>query len=262
MTDETIAQTMQHSEEGTPPDETLIEVIAARRQLIHDEAQCQSCGTTRKACKDGWGTDDPGPEDLCCTDHCQHVDSPAAFNKLIDEMAAGKVRTVAEVLASRPKRREREEGKPFGVCEQFSQGEWWRQKSGAWVRIADMSPGHRYNAAAMLMRSAEVHGFHYVMGFAGQVGAHDGGDMAHESLERELGELTARVDNDPKGWLRGTALYKALTVGLVVKGDGTESWQRSGFDPVSELPLADEIPPRLPRVCEIPACGCSGEAHA
>lgn len=259
MTDETIAQTMERSEEGTPSGETLIEVIAARRQLIHDEAQCQSCGVTRKACKDGWGTDGPEPEDLCCTVHCRHVDSQTALGKLIDEMVAGKVRTVAEVLASRPKRREREEGKPYGARDQFDQGEWWLQKSGAWIRVADMSPSHRYNTAAMLMRHAEAHAFNYGMMLAGEVSLHDGGEMAHESLERMVDE---HAEKDSREWLRSTALYKALTAGLIVQGDGTESWQKAGYDPTTGLPLADEIPPRLPRVCEIPACGCSGEAHA
>lgn len=151
-------------------------------------------------------------------------------------------------------------GKPVSVTARFDQGEWWRKKTGDWVRIADMSPGHRYNTAAMLMRSAEVHGFHYVMGFAGTVDAHDGGDMAHESLERMLDDLIRQTDKDPRGWLRETSLYKALTAGLSVQDDGTKPWQANGRDPVTGEPC--EVPPPYTRVCEVPDCGCSGEAHA
>jgi len=153
-------------------------------------------------------------------------------------------------------------GKPVSVGARFDQGEWWLQKSGAWIRVADMSPGHRYNTAAMLMRTARVHAFRYAWDFAGQVSAHDGGDMAHAALERLLDDLNEQSATNPRKWLRSTTLYRALTAGLAVRGDGTEPWQKTGLDPVAGE--AREVAPyvHLAPVCEIPAYGCSGEAHA
>lgn len=152
------------------------------------------------------------------------------------------------------------DGKPLTVVAQFDQGEWWRQKSGTWIRIADMAPGHRYNTAAMLMRAAAVHGYRYATGFSIEAARHDGGEMAHDSLERIADELWESVRNDPAGWLRGTGLYRALTAGLAINGDGTQPWQATGLDPVTGK--ATEVPPPFKRVCGVPDCGCSGEAHA
>lgn len=152
------------------------------------------------------------------------------------------------------------DSKPLSVTARFSQGTWWRRVNGSWVRIAEMDPGHRYNTAAMLMRGAPHHAFRYAWGFAGEVTAHDGGEMAHDALERALDQLTSQAIRDPREWLKGTALYKALTAGLVIQGDGSEPWNQTGRDPVTGEPC--EVPPRLAKVCEIPGCGCSGEAHA
>lgn len=152
------------------------------------------------------------------------------------------------------------EGKPMSVTARFGQGDWWRRLSGEWVRIGDMTPQHRYNTAAILMRGARIHAFRFAWEFAGEVGRHNGGEMAHDSLERELDHLNEQAFKDPQGWLRETTLYKALTAGLTVTGDGTEPWQKTGRDPVTGEPT--EVPLRMTRVCEIPDCGCSGEAHA
>ena len=151
------------------------------------------------------------------------------------------------------------DGKPMSVVARFDQGEWWRTRDGRWLRIAEMSAGHRYNAAAMLMRGAPLHAFRYAGGFAGEVAAHDGGEMAHDSLERLLDAVNNQAVNDPGGWLRSTALYTALTAGLTVQGDGTRPWQAEGRDPVTGEPC--EVPPRLVPVCPLDDCGCSGEAH-
>jgi len=151
------------------------------------------------------------------------------------------------------------DGKPLSVTARFTQGEWWRTRDGRWLRIAEMSAGHRYNTAAMLMRGAALHAFRYAWGFADEVDAHDGGEVAHSSLERALDEVNEQSINDPLGWLRETSLYKALTAGLTVQGHGTRPWQAEGRDPVTGEPC--EVPPPFKRVCEIPACGCSGEEH-
>lgn len=152
--------------------------------------------------------------------------------------------------------------KPMSITARFSQGEWWRRQTGQWVRIAEMSAGHRYNTAAMLMRGATVHAFRYVRGFASEVDQHDGGEMAHESLERALDELNEQAIRDPQEWLRGTTLYRALTKGLTVIGSGTDPWQHTGRDPVTGEPT--EVPPAMDRhlVCQLDDCGCSGKAHA
>lgn len=189
---------------------------------------------------------------------CSHKKDPHAIWTLLDEAAAGSVRTVEEITPkpgpSRP------DGAPGNLADMIGQGVWWRQKSGAWIKIADMSPGHRYNTAAMVLRAANAYGLRYVMRFAGEVGGHDGGEMAHEGLERELDLLHEKVVNDPRGWMRETALYKALTAGLTIQGDGTQPWQKTGRDSVSGEPC--DVPPPMTRVCEIPACGCSGLEHA
>lgn len=151
-------------------------------------------------------------------------------------------------------------GKPMSVTARFDQREWWLTKDGRWLRIAEMEPGHRYNTAAMLLRTARLHAFRYAWGFAGEVGAHDGGEMAHDALERMSDEITRRSVNDPHGWLRGTALYQALTAGLTIQGDGMRPWQAEKRDPATGEPC--EVPPPRARVCAIPACGCSGSEHA
>jgi len=149
--------------------------------------------------------------------------------------------------------------KPLSVTARFNQGEWWRTRDGRWLRVVEMEPGHRYNTAAMLMRTAHIQAGRYAWGFAGMVAEHDGGDMAHESLERALDEIVEQIGGDPQGWLRGTVLYKALTAGLTVQGDGTRPWQAEKRDPVTGEPC--KVPPRFVPVCRLDDCGCSGEAH-
>jgi hypothetical protein len=189
------------------------ELIAARRRKIREDAPCEYCGTALAACEAERGKDPTAPPWFGCCAHglgmepCAHRSSPTATQDLLDEIEAGHVRTVEE--ASRP-----------GKGQMFGQREWWLRKTGEWVRIADMSPGHRYNTAAMLMRN----------------------------------------NPDLRPVLVVTALYRELISGLTIQGDGTEPWQKTGRDPVTGEPC--EAPPPMTRVCEIPACGCSGEAHA
>lgn len=151
------------------------------------------------------------------------------------------------------------DGKPRWVTRFFEQGEWWQQRSGEWIRTADMSPSHRYNSAAMLMRAARHHAHRYVLALGIEVALHDGGDMAHQAMARIVDEVEEIVDRNPKTWLRGTTLYRALTAGLTVHGNGTEPWQKTGRDPVTGEET--EVPPPMIRICEIPDCYCSGEAH-
>ena len=231
MSNETIAETMERSEKGTPvPAEqhshfnsgvtgaaTLIEVIAARRKHLQDEAECAYCGTTLTDCKAERGKDPTAPPWFGCCAHgmgmepCSHSVSSAALSDLLDEIASGHVRTVEEMLADR---------RPATERDYFAQKTWWRNRAGEFIKVSEMSQGHRYNSAAMLMRN----------------------------------------NPDAREVLRVTALYRALVDGLTIQGDGTEPWQKAGRDPVTGEPC--EVPPPMVRVCEIPDCGCSGEAHA
>lgn len=193
-------------------------VIRERMEQIEQDAPCVGCGATLTSCLANRGKDPTAPPWFgCCARGtamapCSHEKDAEALAGLLREIADGTVRTVAEVEAER---------RPRGAGEILAQGVWWRQRSGQWKLIAEMSPGHRYNAAAMLLRN--------------------GGEVA-------------------RAWLRGTVLYRSLTAGLTVAGDGTEPWERTGRDPVTGEPC--EVPPRLPKICMDDSCGCSGEAHA
>jgi hypothetical protein len=139
------------------------------------------------------------------------------------------------------------------------QGNWWRRQNGEWVRIAEMNPGHRYNTAAMLMRNARVYAGMVADRCLIEASEHDGGNMAQDRLDRIADHAFRQANEDPADVLRETTLYQALTVGLTIHGGGTEPHQKTGRDPVTSEPC--EVPPPMPRVCEIPDCGCSGEAH-
>ena len=157
------------------------------------------------------------------------------------------------------------DGKPLSVTARFDQGTWWRTKDDRWLRIADMDETHRYNTAAMLMRNVRHHAFAYSLGWAQIAGGHDGGDMAHESLERISDEISEQTVRDPQEWLRGTTLYKALTAGLPTKPEKLAKLaERAGH--WSTCPKRTDLADRTctcPRpVCRDSSCGCSGEAHA
>lgn len=286
MPDEAMAQTYERSEMGTPfPDPplaeqhsaadsgvtgaaALIELITARRRKIAQDAPCDYCGGTLAECKAARGKDPTAPPWFGCCAHglgmdpCSHQSDPCATRQLLDEIESGTVRTVAEVEQDEARRRapRTPDGMVYTVLTQFDQGEWWLQKSGRFVRIKDMGPGHRYNTAAMLLRGAPSAAWRYSAAFEVQVSLHDGGEVAHSSLERVAAGVERRCSEDPHGWMRTTKLYRALTAGLTIQGDGTQPWQKTGRDAVTGEPT--EVPPVYTRVCEIPACGCSGEAHA
>lgn len=214
-------------------------VIEERARQIADDAPCVGCGTTLAACKAARGKDPTAPEWFgCCARGtamapCSHRADPAAVIALLSEVTSGHVRTATEVAAERAGRR----GPVSALI--FDQGAVWQQRSGEWIEIADMGAGHRYNAAAMLMRDVDVHAALYAW-----------------KLNREIDV------SDPAAWLRNTVLYRALTAGLTVHGDGTQPWQATGRDPVTGEPT--EVPPPRPRpreICRIPGCGCSGLAH-
>ena len=192
--------------------------VAERQQKIRDDARCEGCGTTLKACMSQREKDPTAPPWFgCCARGvlldvpCLHRQDPVAVNQLMDEILAGHVRTVDEVDL---------EGRVSDLVRLLAQDVWWRKRDGSMVRIAEMSPGHRYNSAAM--------------------------------LKRNLGEALPSII--------GTALYRRLTAGLTVYGDGTEPHQKTGRNPVTGE--VEEKPPPMTRACPLDDCGCSGEAHA
>lgn len=157
------------------------------------------------------------------------------------------------------------DGKPLSVTARFDQGEWWLTKDGRWLRIADMDETHRYNVAAMLMRRAARHAFAYSWAFVGVVSAHDGGDMAHDALERISDELNEKTARDPQGWLRETALYRALTARLPTKPKKLKKLVKRARH-YSDCPKRKDLKAETctcPKpICQDSSCGCFGEAHA
>lgn len=119
--------------------------------------------------------------------------------------------------------------------ELFKQGKYWRQQSGEWVRVKDMHPAHRANAARMLLRDAadyavKVSTAETTVAF----GAPD------EVFERALQEDAART-RDPEAWMRSTKLYRRLTKGLP---DGMRQF---------EDPNAAHLPPPSDDLRDVPA---------
>lgn len=280
--DETIAETMERSELGAPQDPVEVyqrfnDIIAARRRKIRDDAPCKGCGATLAACVAQRGKDPTAPSWFgCCARGtamvpCSHRQDCRALVVLLDEIEAGHVRTVAEIEAEESARAEKIAARaqrattPDGTVVRSTvdllyQGDWWRRQSGEWVRIAEMNPGHRYNTAAMLMRSAHMYAYAIARDAALDAGSYRGGDMAQESLDWIADHAARQAIEDPADVLRETTLYQALTAGLTIHGDGTDPHQKTGRNPETGDP--EEKPPPMTQVCKIPACGCSGLEHA
>lgn len=201
-------------------------ITRARRKDIAKQARCEGCGATLEACEAERGKDPDAPRWLgCCAQGadlrpCRHVVDPADYAALLDEIGSGVVRTVEEVRAERDereaKRRARREereadqaaGRPTSLRASFDQGVWWKTRDDGWTRIADMAPSHRLNTARFLERRAAVLVFR--LG-ASELHAMDG--APDEVIDSWLRQDDAKMA-DPLGWLRGTALYRALTDGL------------------------------------------------
>lgn len=224
--------------DGADEPVVLFSIIAERRRKIRDDAPCEGCGTTLAACKAERGEDPTAPPWFgCCARGtamapCSHRQDRRALVVLLDEIEAGQVRTVEQMLAEQAERderiaaRKRRATTPDGTVipttvALLRQDVWWRRQTGEWVRIAEMSPGHRYNTAALLMRSASTYA------------SHDGGGMAQDALEAVEADAVGRAFDDPAGVLRETALYQALIAGLTIVGDGTEPHQKTGRNPVT-----------------------------
>lgn len=236
------------------------DTIRARRKLIRDDAACTGCGARMADCEAERGKDPTAPLWFgCCAQGagmgpCSHRMDPGALNDLLREIEKGEVRLVEEILAERAERKSRRDAQrsaatsPDGTVldtpsAMLGQGEWWRRRTGEWIRIADMSPGHRYNTAALVMRGAGQNAVMLAREMAGYAAGHDGGDMAQASLDQAAYDAQLLALTDPQRAIRESMLYRTLTAGLTIQGSGTEPWQKTGRDPVTGEP-------------------CSGEAHA
>lgn len=73
------------------------------------------------------------------------------------------------------------------------QKEVWTTRDGRTMRLEEMTRGHRENLLAYLERNIESIRFRLGWYWAVELGLHEGGDAAHDALEREA----AFVDNAP-----------------------------------------------------------------
>jgi hypothetical protein len=106
-------------------------------------------------------------------------------------------------------------------CRYFNQGETWKADGRDLVRIVDMSPEWRLNCVRFLERRAARYAVVYARGCEAELW-HGlnllNGEMARDSITRELeGEADYARDN-PTEWIVTTPLYRALAAGLPVKG--------------------------------------------
>jgi hypothetical protein len=127
-----------------------IEAVKARRQYITDTAQCQQCRTDRKTCEAGRG-DAEGPEGLCCWGGIghRHIEDARMVSQLVEEVAAGHVRTVAEAYPPPvlgPAR--------VSMTWLLEQRTWWYPQGRPAVRVASMDRPWRWNVARHLERRA------------------------------------------------------------------------------------------------------------
>lgn len=101
--------------------------------------------------------------------------------------------------------------RPKSLRRLFEQGKFWRTRDGEWVRVKDMHPAHRANAARMLLRKASEYAQAVSMADLHTLTAAP--DEVVDDAFREDMERTA----DPEKWIRSTKLYRRLVKGLPVR---------------------------------------------
>lgn len=98
----------------------------------------------------------------------------------------------------------------------LNQGKTWIPKGAAPVRVADMEPRWRFNAARFLLRHAGSIAMHYNFGEVEWLTAKD-------VIEVHVGEVLESAQEERAGhpveWMRSTPLYKALVQGLESEPD-------------------------------------------
>src|SRR5207237_8806665 len=126
-------------------------------------------------------------------------------------------------------------GQEIAYYNYLNQGEWWVPKMPRQpIRVADMDPEWRHNAARFLMRRAATLAFLYGGGeiaamtrpaWRNVVGEDHGNpvlggrafselDMMSDAAMDAFDEHADRMVRDPEGWLRTTQLYRALIADL------------------------------------------------
>ncbi len=188
----------------------ILEVFNERKQYITDTAACTSCGATQRFCDllRETNTDPTAPEWLgCCASGttftpCHHVENVRELKKLMDELAAGEIRTVAEAYPPPV------QGPKLPSYDWLLyQDVWWYPHRCPAIRIAEMEKTHRFNTARWLERkAARLH-----LGQGAMLG--DAPDDVWASWQNE----------DPVEWLRSTPLMKALRKGLPKEGSLKEA---------------------------------------
>lgn len=178
--------------------------IAGRLRAIVDDAACRHCGTTAAECRRMFN--DPRDPIGCCYPH-DHTISRSAVTRLAAEVDSGEV-------APQPPTRKRPGVSTFAL---LNQADFWYPKPPAEpVRVAEMDPAWRYNAARMLLRHAALLADRYSWGelafISGPMGP--SGDAACDAVESAFDEAERFRAEDPQGWMRTTRLYKVLTAGL------------------------------------------------
>lgn len=200
----------------------LAGLIAARRQHIADLARCVHCHWPAKLCQnlnalhaERNPTDPAGAFDLCGgrPGLCHHIEDPKLLNHLMDEIAAGHVRTVAEVdpppvLGPQPVSR----------AWLLAQDVWWYPHRKPATRIEGMAKTHLLNTVNFLERcAAEIELIDSLHTF--------GGGFLMDMPDDVMGDLL-RERTDPVAWLRRQPLLKAMYRHLPKRD--TKKWHALG----------------------------------
>lgn len=98
--------------------------------------------------------------------------------------------------------------RPKSLPKLLAQGKHWRRADGEWVRVKDMHPAHRANAARLLLRDAAEHARAVSMAELKWVFG------APEDVEARLAEADRARLADPMAWMRSTKLYRRLVKDL------------------------------------------------
>ena len=98
------------------------------------------------------------------------------------------------------------EDAPRTIRALFEQGVWWKGADG-WIRVADMHPTHRLNAAALLRRDAGGYAERVNLSELTLMGRLNAPDEVVDDWIREM----EWRHKDPEWWMRSTALHRALT---------------------------------------------------
>jgi hypothetical protein len=198
---------------------SLTDLIVARRKAIEDAAPCEHCGATLAACVAQQGKDPTAPPWFgCCSrplmadDRCRHVPSVVALRELLAEIESGYIRTVEEAT---PK--PRQQGMTY--AEYINQGEKWQPNGEPVVAIADMDPEWRYNASRWLERNAKAIALKYALDLESWFvsitsSPHGPSDTSADMIERDIHAQTAEAFGNQVAWIRTTVLYRALVAEL------------------------------------------------